>query len=692
MSTRLSATRKMIAALLCLSLSLFACKTLTNLGTATPTVEPAPVVTEPPAELPAETPAPDQPQSSGMDMPVILEKLGGQTCEENTDFTCVTIKVPLDHFDSANTETLKVVFAVLPATGERYGMFVQAFPGGPGGEGISSAGSNWFDAAILEHYDLVFYDQRGLGLSGELGCPKAYAANFLSYLDATDQSGQEGYDTPAEQEALVADSQAFVKACISEIGIDPARLKYYGTNQVAEDLETFRQTIGDEKFWLYGVSYGTDVAQTYAAAHADRLAGLILDGTIDKTLTGEDSALSQEKAFNDVLVATLKACDADEACAADLGGSALKVYDDLAAKISKQPITYQFPLPSGQKVERKFTFNELEFTAAYQMYSLSGRMLFLRALASAKNGDLVPMARLLYSQASLDPVTGAYLGDPTFSDTMFYSVACTDASYYTGTPEERIAKIIAAGQASNGTVPRLDGSIYSGIDCALWPSAPTGIVRAEPLKAEGVPTFVLNATLDPATPFAEGKAVYQRLADGYHLYVEGGRHSIYGFGNDCPDQYITDFMVNGQLPEQREIACKWDPAVIRAYEPILPETAASFANPLETLAAVDQEIQLLPEYFYGDFSKEVAVACPWGGSFTFGKNDTGEAYTFDKCAFFKDFSLQGTGGYNYESGEVTVDAEIGGAKTGHLTYSYNADTDQTTLTGQYGGETLDLSK
>ena len=64
---------------------------------------------------------------------------------------------------------------------------------------------------------------------------------------------------------------------------------------------------------LYGVSYGTAVAQTYAAAHPDHLSGLVLDGTIDLTLNGEEGSLSQEKAFDKVLVATLEACNADEA-------------------------------------------------------------------------------------------------------------------------------------------------------------------------------------------------------------------------------------------------------------------------------------------------------------------------------------------------------------------------------------------
>jgi pimeloyl-ACP methyl ester carboxylesterase len=624
-------------------------------------------------------------------MAAVLEQLGGQPCEEQPDFTCVTLKVPLDHFDSANAETVDVVFAVLPASGERTGMFFQAFPGGPGGEGISSAGTDWFDPSILEHFDIVFFDQRGLGLSSPFACPQAYAKDFVGYLNSSNKTGLEGYDTPEEQKALIDDAHSFVERCVTETGIDPAKLKFYGTAQVAEDIENFRQAVGDEKFWLYGVSYGTAVAQTYAAAHSDHLAGLILDGTIDLTLSAQDSSFSQEKAFNDVLVAALKACDEDSACAADLGGDALSVYDNLAAQVSKKPIDYQFPLPSGKKIPRKFTFNELEFTAAYQMYSLSGRMQFLRALASAKRGDMVPLARLLYSQATLDPETGAYLGDSTFSDTLFYAVACTDSPYYEGSTEERIAKIIAAGQASNGSIPRLDGSIYSGIDCVYWPSAPTTTEAVKPLVAEGVPTFVLNATLDPATPFQEGKTVFEHLADGYHLYVEGGRHSIYGWGNECPDKYITDFLVDGKLPSEREIVCKWDPAVIRLYEPILPENSSAFTDPLEALSAIDSEIQLLPEYYYGDLTEDRSVACTYGGAFTFGPGDPGETYAFKNCAFVKGFVLTGTGAYNYDNNLVTYELQVSGVKKGKLTYTYDTTDGSESVTGEYGGEEIDLS-
>ena len=647
-----------------------------------------PVTLDPPIVTVAPTEGLTERQAG--DMAALLQN--GFACEENPDFTCITLQVPLNHFDPSNSETLEVFFAIAPARGERYGMFVQAFPGGPGGEGISSGTTSFFNDAILEHFDIVFFDQRGLGLSGPLACPEAYAADFLNYLTGFDQAGVEGLDTPAEQQEAVDSARTYVEACVKEIGVDPAQLSYYGTAQVAEDLEFFRQAVGDDKFWLYGVSYGTAVAQNYAAAHADHLAGMILDGTIDLTLTGEQGALDQEKAFDKVLVATLESCNADANCADAVDGDAVAAYDQLAETISKQPMEYDFRLPDGQVVKRTFTFNQLEYTTAYQMYSIVGRMLFLRALAAAHAGNIVPMARLLYMQATLDPATFEYVGDSTFSDTMFFGVNCTDDTYFGGTEQERIAQTIQAGQASNGTVPRLDGGVYTGLYCAFWPSAPEEVVQQEPLTAEGVPTLILNATLDPATPFEEGQAVYEHLADGYHIYVEGGSHSIYGYGEACPDKYVTDLLVTGKVPDQREIVCEWNPSVVADYVPLMPNDVSGFSDPLQIFRAIDDEIYYSPEYYYDDFKGEETFACPFGGSFTFNPGDASETYSYENCSFTNGFSITGSGGYDYSNNVITLNADISGAKSGTLTYTHNYAAQTASVTGEYGGESIDLSE
>lgn len=685
-------TKNWLPAWLALLVSLLACNYVTRMfapATATPVTAADPTVTQV-VEQGGDTKTSVPPAPAKIDdIRPILEQLGGQACEEQPEMTCVTLTVPLNHFDPANTETIQVVFAVLPASGQRYGMYVQAFPGGPGGEGISSAYTDYFDARILEHFDIVYFDQRGLGLSSPLDCPVANASGTPDFLTEYNKAGLEGLDTPAEQQKAIDDARKFVDDCVAEIGIDPPKLVFYGTDQVAEDIEAFRRTIGDEKIWLYGISYGTAVAQTYAAAHLDQLAGLILDGTIDLTLSGEESAYSQEKGFDKVLVATLKACDDDPDCYDALGGDALSFYDEFARQVSAKPLEYEFPLPDGTRVKRIFTFDQLEFVASYQMYSLGGRSLFLRALAAASQGDIIPMARLLYAQGKIDPATGAYLGDPTFSDTMFTSVHCTDNAYFSGAPEERIAKTIEAGQASNGTVPRLDGAIYTGITCALWPSAPKEPVSVAPLVAPGLPVLVLNATLDPATPFQEGKAVFERLDNGYHLYVEGGLHGIYGWGESCPDDYVTDFLVDGKLPSSREIVCNWDPAVIYSFVPFMPANVSDFSEPLDIFLSIIDELNRMPEYYYSNLDKEESFACPYGGAFTFGPADSGADYSYEKCAFTQGFEITGRGGYNFETSVVSFSAEITGSKTGKLDFSYSWNNGRSTLKGEYGGTSYD---
>ncbi len=646
-----------------------------------------------PSRLPAE-PMPVTSPTVGTSIVPKLEELGGVECAENPELICVTFPVPLDHFDDANTETIDMVFGVLPAYGERYGMYVQAFPGGPGGEGISSAYTDYFSDEILEHYDIVFYDQRGIGLSNPLECPAAYKADFIRYLTEVDNIGEEGYDTPEEQQALVNDTQKYIEDCVSEIGMDPARLAFFGTNQVTEDIEDFREFIGDQKFWMYGVSYGTAVAQTYAQAYPDRLAGLVLDGTINMTLSGEESIQLQEVAFDKVLLATLKACNEDKACSADMDGKdAVAVYDDLAARVADTPIDYEYPLPNGGTVKGSFTFNQLEYTTAYQLYSLTGRMVLLKALAAEQNGNIIPMVRLMYQNTTIDPATFDYIGDPTFSDTMFLGVFCTDDTYFSGTPEERIAQSIEAGQASNGTVPRLDGSLYTGISCALWPAAPKETTKREPLVLEGVPTFVLNATLDPATPFEEGRFVAQHLADGYHIYVEGGGHSIYGWGYACPDDYITDFMVDGTLPAQREIVCQdWETAPFSTYIENMPSDINEFASPIDMISSLENNLFYLPEVTYGDWVESTTVGCTHGGSYTFGPSSDGEKFAYDQCSMMPGLIVTGTGIYNQGIHIFTSTLEISGAKKGSLVYTYNYETQTTTLTGNYDGESIRLSQ
>jgi len=603
-----------------------------------------------PSEIPLKT-----------DTAQILEDLEGFPCFEDSAFTCVTIDVPLDHFNPDDLRTLPVVFGVLPASGARKGMFVTA-TGGPGTSGLLSADSYsaGFDPSILESFDVVFFDQRGMGLSGELTCPLAATAYY--------QEDFRGI-TRKQEQALKEAASTFAEDCVGELS-SPDLLPYLGTKQAVEDLEVFRRIMGDEQFWLYGESYGTQYAQTYAAKYSEHLAGLILDGTVDLTFSGIEYYSQQAQAFNDTLVATLSACNDDPACLEAMDGDAIAAYDELFAKLSRRPISFRFPLPSGGFKSRKFSLSDLEYVAASQMYGESDRMMFTRALAAyTSNSDLIPLARLLYIDLVVDPQTLEVIPDPSWSDAIFFGVECQDYGYPGDNPEQKAENYLEAADPFETSIPRLASIVYGDLPCAYWPDATSDLTRPGYLLAEGVPTLVLGAIADPATPVSHGINVYQHLADGYLITQEGGPHVIFGRGNECPDALVTDFLVNDVVPAERETICEG--VVADEFVPLAPRSTKPIDSPAEALSWIETEIYYLPEFFYWDGYTPTSVGCTYGGTFGFEANNAGTRYLFDldRCEFIANFRMTGDGSYNTENDRFTLNLKTTGRWNCNLKYS-----------------------
>ena len=642
-----------------------------------------------PTPIPTTQPVPTEPSVSVTEAPVEeedtatrLERLGGYPCPDS-DFTCINVSVPLNHFDPQDSRTTEVVFAVLPATGERKGMFVTVI-GGPGGSGLLSADgyTAYFDPRIPENFDIVFFDQRGINQSNGLFCTQAATDFYRSETDAT---------TPEGEGLLLDVTKTFVDDCIAEIGKTDL-LPYLGTVQAVEDLEVFRSLMGDEKFWLYGESYGTQFSQFYAASHPDRIAGLILDGVVDLTQTDTEFLKEQAAAFNDVLVATLEACNADEACAADMGRDAVAVYDELATQLKQAPIVYDFPLSTGGVAQREFTFSDLESASGF-LYSETARMIYLRGLASyARDNSLVLLQRVVYNSLYLNPDTLEVFQDPSWSDAIYYGVTCRDYAEPGSTPEEQAANFLKAGDEIDANLPRFASVFYGDLPCVYWPypledSQPAPF--AEPFTGGDFPTFVLNGTTDPATPYSGAQAVFSNLTNGYMVTETGGPHVIFGWGVECVDTLIADFLVDGTLPADRETVCEG--VVADAFIPLARANAADYASPLEVIAAVENEIFYLPEYYYMSSTTARAIACPYGGTFAFDSDSAGDLFTFTDCSFSNGFAMTGSGSYTYEDGVFSLEVNVTGLKEGSLTYTRDSE-GVAHVTGLYGGEQIDLSE
>jgi pimeloyl-ACP methyl ester carboxylesterase len=580
--------------------------------------------------------------------------------------------VPRDHFTAAGP-TWDVTFAVKRAAKERKGVFVTV-TGGPGTSGLASADdyTSAFATSITDQYDIVFFDQRGVGLSKPLACPVATATYYQTDKDPTDA---------AQFDGAARDAKAYVDACLTETRVDPADLPFFSTRQAVEDLEAFRLYLGVDKLALYGESYGTQYVQTYAAAHPDHIASLFVDGPVDLTMDAPAFYREEVRAFDDALTATLTDCDTDRVCRRDSASGALIGYDALRRKLLAAPVSIRFPTAKGTFVTRELTSALLDNAAAGYVYSELSRMLLQRAITAATRGDYVPLLRLAYDSLYIDPETLVAIPDPTYSDAMYYAVECQDYAYYptAGDPIARFHAWVADAKKAGVESLRLSSTYFGDAPCLWWPGTPTTDPRVPALVGEPFPTFVLTATLDPATPFADAMRIYGRLTDAYMFVQRGGPHVIFGRGLSCPDDAISAYLGADILPSTRITVCDGEVADEYVANPL--RLAASYRTASQLATSIEDTLLNSDDYNYRFDTDPLALGCDDGGSLTFRAGSAGTRVDFARCAFTAGLAMTGSALLG-DDGSYRLSVRIE-----NQSFAYGRDADgHVTVTGTFRGK------
>jgi pimeloyl-ACP methyl ester carboxylesterase len=602
------------------------------------------------------------------------------TCP-GTTFECVTLAVPRDHFAVAGGETWEVTFAIHRATGERRGTYVE-ITGGPGYSGIPTSDGylDYYATAVTDSYDMVYLDQRGIGRSGPIGCTEAAAVYYAS--SARPQ-------VPAERAAATAAARTFAADCVAETGVAESDLPFYATVQAAEDLEAVRDYLGVDKIELYGLSYGTQFVQTYAAAHPEHVSTLYLDGPVDLTVDGPTYYVEAARSANDTLVATLDACSADTVCAADVaGGDALAAYDALARELADGPIPFDFPLADGTLAARELTIADLENAAFNAIYYATDRYLLQRAIAAASHDNLVPLARMAYGAIALDSETLEAIEDPGYSDALYYAVECQDYAFFPeiADPDARVDAWVAAAEAAGVNDTRLASGFYGDLPCLFWPTAATRTTRPDPIVAPPYPTFVLTSTTDPATPIANGMRIFGRLQDAWFIQAVGGPHVIYGWGEACPDDLMTAWLTERTPPAARITTCAWD--LSDPYLAVAAPDPSGYATALELMESVDD--QVFNGYAYVNLfdGERLTIGCDFGGTLTYSSTDAGTTVSLDACEFTPGLALSAEGETDDEAGTFELDLTGPGDR---LHYERDGD-GATSVDGTFDGAPVSLER
>ena len=571
-----------------------------------------------------------------------------------TSLQCAQVIVPVDHGGPANQPALTIVYGVHRGSEPVRGTLVVAV-GGPGASGLASA--DWiidtFDPKLVDAYDIVFWDQRGVGRSDGHDCP--IAGGIYSTVEPTAVS-----------------AKAFVDACLNEADTGSTGLARFATRQAAEDLESIRDRLGVEQFALYGESYGTELAQVYAAAHPDRLSALILDGSVDLTLTANQFWAAAARSFDATLSATFEDCDRDLECRRDVSDPA-RVYDRLVARLERLPENISYRDMTGQLADHRLERAPLEGAVASLLYEPAGRALILRAIAASDSGDDVPIARLagLFGPGISGVVS-------TFA---YHAILCADYRVSPTADSTDIGAVVHAGESSQALTTRTRDVYFAQLPCLYWPDQPASAERPAALTDQPEPIFVLGATLDPITPIEIGRSIASRARDGYLIESNGGPHVTFGRGNPCVDGPIVAFLLDGRRPSTRTSHC---PDVVASpYIPLGPLDASAYTDALDAMTSTEDELFADPMYALWGGDGDLTIGCRFGGSVAIAATGERDEFTFNGCEFARGMALDGSGGFDLDDNTVRLDLTFQGGSL-----RYTSDTTKH-VTGTFRGHDVD---
>ena len=458
----------------------------------------------------------------------IINSIEWTPCDGNTnsEVECGNIEVPFDYADpDQGSFVLFVKKHSAASPTDRIGSMM-VNPGGPGfgGSSLADDAEYYFSQDLIDRFDIIAWDPRGTGESTPaVNCVDTFDEYFG--LDSPPE-------TPEEKQALIDASQAFNDKCAENSG---TILPYISTQASAQDINSLRLALGEEKVSYFGFSYGSELGTTWATMFPETGRAIVVDGAVDPNATSTQEGMNQAKGFEGQLSTFLKQCSERTTCEFHNGGKAEEAFDQLVLGIDATPLEVS-------KDRTPVTQGVLFTAVAQAMYSDYYWPQLSEALSAAQSGDGTGILQLYddYYQRKEDGTYGNELE-------AFLAISCLDDPGASSVEDvdSHIEDFIAAA-------PRLGGNFAYGYSCALWPVKQAAKVT---ITGKGAgPIVVVGTTGDAATPLSSTRKMAQGLEQGILIVVDANQHTGYG-ANSCVVKAVDDYLIKLTVPAN-ETTCK----------------------------------------------------------------------------------------------------------------------------------------
>jgi pimeloyl-ACP methyl ester carboxylesterase len=391
---------------------------------------------------------------------------------------CAAFDVPED-WDSPSGRHIQLRVAIVRSAAVHSDTDLVAFlDGGPGG----AATEDYPQIApaleaVLQRRDMLLVDQRGTGGSNALACPTSEAA---------------GADSVTGEPQDNASVQRLLQQCLVAVRSHAAP-EHYTTTDAIRDLEAIRAALGAPQLDLLGISYGTRVAQQYAARYPHSVRSMVLDSV---------------------------RCSADERCKQSFGDSYATLYR-VRDRLRAQPQALSLRDPSTfEPLHLNFSAADLATIVRINAYSPLTAALLPLTLHEADQGNYTPLAG---QKKLITDDLGSHIDNG-----MELSVICAeDADLLSARPED------AATLLGNDQIARIQAA------CAVWPRGYRPTQFHQPL-ASALPVLLLAGERDPVTPPAYAGQMLTTLPNARVLLAPGQGHGVIGAG--CMPRLVVEFI------------------------------------------------------------------------------------------------------------------------------------------------------
>lgn len=419
-----------------------------------------------------------------------------------------------ENWDNPSSKKVKMAIAILKCKTKSIKpnpvVYIEGGPGAGGIEGIWP----WLKHPLRETCDIILVDARGTGNSLPKLCPDL-GKKFLEIL-AKNQSSTED-----EQQKIIA-----ALDCENDLINREIAINNYNSKSIAKDLNALKLALKYNNWNVYGVSYGTYIAQVYANDFPNDIKSLILDSTI--------SDISQYYNFNtknfvNSLNKVFEACKNDPTCNKQFPDLE-DVYYQTIEKLEKNPITVNV----DKKIisDGRFTYNVEDFKVAIH-----------QGLYNKKLIEVMPMLIFEFNKGNkktLSALVAAFSGALGLDYGQYYCVTCNEAI-----PNNSIQKFNEEAENYKKLKGGLSFFKSDFLVCDKWNlrggSPKKGLNDLSNLSTLTSPVLVFSGTFDPITPSSNGKMIVAKFKNAYlvNAPISGHAPSFSKLGFKIVNEFIN---------------------------------------------------------------------------------------------------------------------------------------------------------